>query len=540
VRSIARMLLGASMLPHSALLKDIEEKISHFRESGEFRFQPLHIALRVLDRPPELKDKHGKARKVEKTPEELSSEREMVNAWQGRVAQFLTYCVDGGLLGTRMTLADILHNNSQGFPEAMATLEECVVFMLHMRPKDLQEPYVLQPLRAQFLALGLLGPAPEAFKVEVTFTDRVMHMLIESGYIRSILPALGSQADAISMEYVHLLNHLLFSSSTSSNLKATICRQIIAAKAVEQATVLVPSLLEVMRSSGLFLATYACAALINLSQFQDSVKSTLMQNDVASVVLQQLRSNDGDLTTYALMLLVHLTKQNHHRRILLEAGLVPLLYDILCATYGVLQYKRRLITELCAVLGQMCNDTETREALCDKSQCVECLLILFETCEGLRPGWAEARKEEQEGSKAFGLLPANAAKVEAKVLFALKQLIANTDDPKDQDLKEDVGKRVIPHVMGDLRRPENLAHRDWASHAVMILLVLALNRPSAELMLQTSWTKTFNVLLSSPHASGEIMVQRIWQLQQRIEGGGSSDRSSLSSPRTRGRRSQTT
>merc|ERR1712113_819534 len=103
-----------------------------------------------------------------------------------------------------------------------------------------------------------------------------------------------------------------------------------------------------------------------------------------------------------------------------RVGIIPVLYDILSSSYGhtiVISYKRRVLTELCSVVGQMCNDEETREMMCDTYQVIDCLLWIFDAA-------------------------GTATKLMSKVIFALKQLCANNQENKDQ-----VGARVIKTIV---------------------------------------------------------------------------------------------
>merc|ERR1719198_477373 len=120
-----------------------------------------------------------------------------------------------------------------------------------------------------------------------------------------------------------------------------------------------------MKEDGLFLATYATAALVNLSQARETVKNFVMAEGIAKTCLNQLHSHDDDLVRYTLVLLVHLTKSVHHRKQLKDIGIIKVLTHILTDFYNYVDRKRRILTELASVLGQMCNDEETRKIVCD-------------------------------------------------------------------------------------------------------------------------------------------------------------------------------
>merc|ERR1712084_158004 len=94
---------------------------------------------------------------------------------------------------------------------------------------------------------------------------------------------------------------------------------------------------------------------------------------IIPLCVQQLKKKDDDLTLYTLFLLVNLTKTPHHRAIVVRAGGVPLLVDILTSSYQNLR-KQKILTEVASVLGQLCNDRDTRNSISEDFPVVQCLL----------------------------------------------------------------------------------------------------------------------------------------------------------------------
>merc|ERR1712125_208518 len=85
--------------------------------------------------------------------------------------------------------------------------------------------------------------------------------------------------------------------------------------------------------SGIFLATYAAAALVNLSSGSDTVKTLLISNGVTKIVADLLKMKDDELTWYTLMLATNLTKEPHFRHTFSSEGLPLMLYDMLTSSY---------------------------------------------------------------------------------------------------------------------------------------------------------------------------------------------------------------
>merc|ERR1719203_2760610 len=85
--------------------------------------------------------------------------------------------------------------------------------------------------------------------------------------------------------------------------------------------------------SGIFLATYAAAALVNLSSGSNTVKTLLVSNGVTKVIVDLLNMKDDELTWYTLMLTTNLTKEPHFRHTFASEGLPLMLYDMLTSSY---------------------------------------------------------------------------------------------------------------------------------------------------------------------------------------------------------------
>merc|ERR1719253_571302 len=133
----------------------------------------------------------------------------------------------------------------------------------------------------------------------------------------------------------------------------------------KQILVLVPALVAVMESTNVNLVSCATAALVNLSCNYMTTKTLLMQQGCMKLMLQSLKRKDDDLTLYTLYLLVNMSKEPQHRAALVSNGGIVLLVDILSSSYQNLR-KRKILTELASIFGQLCNDPATRNLLADE------------------------------------------------------------------------------------------------------------------------------------------------------------------------------
>lgn len=401
--------------------------------------------------------------------------------WFQRVARYFSYCVDGGLLGSKFTVYDIVGNLAHDAvtQEAEEKLGAILGFMTHVRPKNLDLPWDGKNLYMQLINPNL---------TDYTFNDRLMQVLLEFGYLKKLFESKDS--DNAAHNYAKFQTALLQSTEASVNLKASICRQIIASRETEHAIILCQGLMTIMVTGGPFLATYSCAALVNLSQAKESVKNYIMSQGIAQLLTDQLKTNDDDLVLYTLMLLVHLTKSILHRQAIKRTGILPILYEILQWSYSAqitIAGKGKVVTELCSVLGQMCNDEETRAYVCENYKVIDCLLHTFEH--------ARAR-----------------LKIQSKAVFALKQLCANSEENKDQ-----VGTRVIKTLVEDLRVKENLKNQDWGTNSIMLVLLLSIRPSNCLLILENKWSDTYKVLSEDFLGHMDATRDKIAQIEKRVE-----------------------
>lgn len=493
LKGILKILTDENAIANPSILADISHRVNLLCKGAKSvaDMDPISVARKKLYAPMEgiRREEENDDKQQEGDPRE--------HAWHARVATYLAHFVDGGCLGSKFTLADMIRLlvKDEVTKQGKEKLSEILTFLVHVRPKDLKKKWSVKELQYQLM--------DDSF-AELTFNDRVMQVMLELGYLRKVMDSTGdgsggaissaATGSGMSVQYASLLGKLLASDASSVNLKASICRQVIATKNAEQAVKLCPGLITLMRPGELFLSTYSTAALVNLSQAQETVKNFLMSQGVATLCHQQLKSKDDDLVLYTLVLLVHLTKSEHHRTAIKQTGMIPILIDILISTYGVakaIKYKRRVLAELCSVIGQMCNDDEVRSKLCEKSEVLDCLLYVFE--------------QSSSGTQVI-----------SKVLFALKQLCANVRGKTSEENKDQVGCRVIKPILEDLAQPKSLENMDWATNALMLLMLLVVTKKNCQRMKECGWTSAKEAIERSYFGKMAATRDRINQIEERI------------------------
>jgi len=353
------------------------------------------------------------------------------NSWRHRIARYLAYCVDGGIVGDRFTMGTLVHAMVNSGGDTDRVLKGVIEFLLQVvAPGD--------NARANVPLANLLQD-PEDFGRH-SFNERVMKLLLIEGFIANEWRRRAGSGTTYEM----LLAALLKSDNVGIGLRTLICRQVLEGTSSRDAEnaggqVLVPALIKVMQAGNLNLSSCATAALVNLSCGKDSTKSVLVSSGCLKLCVRQLRAKDDDLTLYTLYLLVNLTKTAHHRDIFLTEGGMPLLVDILTSSYQNLR-KQKILTELASVIGQLCNDNETRTLISDSFPVVPCLLWINDIAQ---PN----------------------TKLKAKLLFALRQLSVGENKIK-------VGKHAIPKLVEELMQATAKAV-ECINNTVLLLTMLA-------------------------------------------------------------------
>mmetsp|Transcript_123446 Transcript_123446/g.348792 ORF Transcript_123446/g.348792 Transcript_123446/m.348792 type:complete len:871 (-) Transcript_123446:279-2891(-) len=414
-----------------------------------------------------------------------------LNAWRARVARYVADGIDGGLLGAQLTLYDLVSIDVLS-DEGERMMSRLIHFLLHIRPKDMSKPF------ADTTILELLSDGLD----ELTFNSRVMQSLLEFGWVAKFLARMGpaakadakaTKAKAITVNYAHCLVRLLRADVSSASLKAAVCRELIVAKDahVHFATFL-PALVETLRSTSIYIKTYATATLVNMCSGHDVAKNALMMLGVVPLCAENLRLKADDLVQYTLALLTNMSKADHHRSTIMECGIPEVLMEQLFYLHPD-DSRPQTLAELASVIGQLCNDEEIWKLMCaPRWHAAERLLGIF--------------RAAQPGSK-----------LRSKAMFALKQFSAN---PGATEIKRLVAREVLPQVVEDLEAMASASVKldpDCAANAILLLLALSKSQEASRDMRQRGLEDLVTRLLSTQMGQLDSTRERLHQLLARMQ-----------------------
>ncbi|KAL8438752.1 hypothetical protein Efla_003423 [Eimeria flavescens] len=295
--------------------------------------------------------------------------------WAMRVAAYLSFCVNEGILGPRFSLADLCEAVGLVGPDADKLLRTAISFLLHLRPKDFLLPWSPEALKT----------ARESLKRrDFTFNHKSFMILLECGYIAKLFPRHEEAA------YIEMLRALLTGANTVE-LKVTLCKQILKATgkqtkaASEVLYTIIPALVQTIRSkdsstsgSSIPLLHLCAASLVNLSAGDTRTKEILLEGGIHYACVSLLKTKEASVTQAAAMLLLNLTKLAAHRqRFLAVGGLYPIV-DLLMHNYASdFQAKQRLLATLMGVVGQLANDDDARTDMTERFPVVDFVLFGF-------------------------------------------------------------------------------------------------------------------------------------------------------------------
>mmetsp|Transcript_23466 Transcript_23466/g.54732 ORF Transcript_23466/g.54732 Transcript_23466/m.54732 type:complete len:871 (+) Transcript_23466:91-2703(+) len=369
--------------------------------------------------------------------------------WLFRIANYFAWACDGGLLGAKFTIDTMLEHTHGLTDKGLKLVMKALEFMLHIRPTDFTKPWTDDGKMRQIGSISSFAGW--------TFNDRVMQSIVNTEYLRK---QFGRNKDE---DYCKCLARL-FEADSSLTLKSSICRRFMDTQfhEVDEAMrVVIPHLINMLKTEGLFLATYACATLVNLSQNNDGAKQLIMSAGIGKIAVKQVATKEEDLVLYTMMLLVNCTKEAQHRYIVAREHFLGHMYNMLTSSYQqckqpytketawahVQTMREKILTQICTLIGQFCIDEEYRIRFLDTfpHTCL-CLLYIY------------------EHSVPAGLLA-------AKALFALKQLCALRLDTKNQ-----VGAQVTKKLLQELSDDQLHKSTDFVNQAVLLLHMLTGSR----------------------------------------------------------------
>ena len=336
--------------------------------------------------------------------------------WRVKVAAYLAFAVNGGLLYGNFTLKKfITYVNKIPTPQEQENMEGILNYLLHLRSKG---GAFDQELMVQVLKRMMTSP-------NYLYNSTVMQALIETNYVHQ---KLSGESPVLSPRFIFFL----FGESTNAKIKASVCRQIIRANAdltyadldeqVQTAYVqIVEPLGKLISSSCLITARLATMALSNLALNLQVIKSAI--TCLIPNIMKNLNCRDHELLQYTLHLILSLiTSWTIAKTFLTEHDLIRRILDLLHGTGIKRIFHTKQTVEFC--LQIIINITKWKEPLGkDKFRAVpeskSTILHLYAPDEHFEPN----------------------IEIQEKIYLLLKILMF-----KDDQKKEEIGQVVFPFL----------------------------------------------------------------------------------------------
>jgi len=469
VKSCLKVMAEESQLSSPELVDAIGKEV-------EPTIHPLGVIQFVMERLPHLK------------PKEHAEPDDVVgNAWLARVARYFAYCLDRVFLPGQFSLYDMSHCVLTSKPNRNK-IHEALLFMLHIRPKDLTKPWKNLEVRQLLLTPG--------FFEDFQFSDHVMQALLELGWLaKQFAEPMGEEK--LSLEFTTFLAKLLVSEMSSASMKFALCRTITSAcTGPMHLSILVPAVMSILSQRNIHLKTYATVTLVNMTSSNEAVKDLILQMNAQNNLVQHLQFRDDDLVYYTLTLLTNMSKTSTHRQILSHSGVVEHLTKVLSALPPTAQ-KQRLIAELAGTLGQFCNDEEIWHKITSDRHVLERLMeLLFASPHGSR--------------------------MRSRIMFVLRQY-CNRHHSTAAAFREEVGQ-ATPALVEELRglvetkglSSSNGQGLDCAVSAVLLLSTLSLSGKNAAAMRANNFQPVLAKLKVSPLFKLDAVREELGKLWDRL------------------------
>eukprot|EP00743_Colponemidia_sp_Colp-15_P009188 GILK01010026.1.p1 GENE.GILK01010026.1~~GILK01010026.1.p1 ORF type:complete len:834 (-),score=151.27 GILK01010026.1:158-2623(-) len=365
--------------------------------------------------------------------------------WKRKVSEYFAFCVDGGLLYGRLSLANIISAVDSCDSAAYKTLLMKVLdYLLYLHPKD--SNYFYAPMAQKFGDRRL----EDGFR----FNEKVMQVYLETNYIKTQLDLTDDD-----LAFPRFLV-LLMKKASNVSLQEAICRQfikaeipVVAGEVDASLTAVVPSLVDLLNADNHSLASLAAGALVNLSKNRDYMKNVIVNEGGIRIVIPYLSSRDEKLILNSCKLLLNCSKTENHRDNIMSSGAVSLLIRLLQdSSVPGWQYSDEVVGVASMVIGNLAQDANHRRTIFNFSGVLDTIIAVM-------------RNRDTEF-------------VKCQALFALKQLLVRQSEGD----KDRVGTQIIPLVIQMLSTSN---HRDLVRNGLAALNVMSSSHSMCLLMINS-------------------------------------------------------
>ncbi|KAF4712490.1 hypothetical protein FOZ62_029802 [Perkinsus olseni] len=271
------------------------------------------------------------------------------NAWYSRVSSYVTHCLNGGLLGSRLTLKLILESELRA-PSVRESITCLLRFILHLRPRDVEKPYQASDVRHLSGENGSL--------INYTFNAHVMEGL-NSQPEDLHLPV--RRAEVEGGKKISEMTHTeeITVASSGSTTPGSADQPETQGKPLE---LLAATLLQLLRKEEcVLLRAQVAAALTGIMSAEKIIKRPLAKAGLMRLAVELLDIKDDGLLLAALGLLECVVDESDRTKMLVarRSVLRPTVEIIKsnCDTKS----KSTVVAHACHLLAGLCTDDATRE-----------------------------------------------------------------------------------------------------------------------------------------------------------------------------------
>lgn len=453
LKSILKMLDKANILAEN----DLIEEIDLLEKSGASRYDPENeTKVEVFEDPMAcIHEMLSQISGIDKFSRNIV-ERQKLHFFELRLARYLSYCIDGGLLGAKFIIEDLVSSIGMTSRNVDSKIRQVLDYLLHVRSKDMTEDYT------QLKLVNLLQDPK--FVREYCFVPSVMARFVNSGYCARLIP------EGKENLYIEFLMNLLTLPAKNnfgqiSQLRMSILQQVLHAtgdsKKRDYYAQMIPLLVEIFSGNDMeddnTGSKYAGATLLNICFSNDVLKSELVKAGLSGAIIKKLQKRDDlQLTKICLSLVVNISKDPSHRQVLIADGILPVIADTL---HDTLEHFRPLCQDLVfqrnrnqgqhiystqnsdwdilpiilGVIGQLSNENDVKNMFVSNWCVLDYILYLFHNLE---------------------IYVGSNNDIVCKIIFCIKQLCSS-----NWIVQLRVGRHCIPTLIEIISTPINKKER---------------------------------------------------------------------------------
>eukprot|EP00371_Babesia_bovis_P002523 XP_001611170.1 hypothetical protein [Babesia bovis T2Bo] len=310
------------------------------------------------------------------TSEESRDRKELINRFDMRLSDYIAICMDELLMDTHLSLAVLTqYLNLMDDDSYKKKLREVTAYLLHFRSTDFSKDY--SPM--------MLDDMIDAYRTEhggynwcdVTFNHYATSRMVEQGFfIHQYVDDLRNQQGYWN-PYLHFVSDLLERYDDYTIMERILKKFLDIPQPIDASYLpLLKCMIVMLRryKTNYKIVVIVTSILTNFSYNSSIFKDEMIKHDIATIIIDNMLSNEEQIVLSTLKLMVNLTKTSEHQKAFIGQGVV-------CNIILLLEKHHARNSEImgytAGVLGQLCNSGFMKIAPKQLEYAIDALLFAY-------------------------------------------------------------------------------------------------------------------------------------------------------------------